>query len=319
MSTLKEIRNQLALDRAALIFRQKEEMREFKEKQLEELYALYATRREKVYALYEARRQAKEQARLAREEKIRARQAALDARLAAVAAEKEAAEKLQAAAQTLEALGFKVEVKTERIAPVRTGPPRPLSWWQQMLKDTGKILSDAGVELLPGNRDVRLLAVFCHFLRNVARDRGCIPLTQEQILGLARNWHENGGRAGVDTPQKRQAWFARALAPPAPLPGPLTRACPNAKWREDTATIRDMLFAVDSADSTAEKVAKTMELFNYLLSKLNFLAAQPLFRRAVLNKMAELRTDERASALLPTFAKMETVLEEVKALPDYVA
>jgi hypothetical protein len=315
MSTLKEIRNQLTRDRAALIFRQKKEMREFKEKQLEERHALYDAASEKTYALYEARRQAKEQARLAREEKIRARQAAIDARLAAWRAEKEAAEKLHVAAQTLEALGFKVEVKTERIAPVRTAPPRPLSWWQQMLKDTGKILSDAGVELLPGNRDVRLLAVFCHFLRNVARDRGCIPLTQEQILGLARNWHENGGRAGVDTPQKRQAWFARVLTPPAP-PAP---ACPNAKWREDTATIREMLFAVDSADSTAEKVAKTMELFNYLLSKLNFLAAQPLFRRAVLNKMAELRTDERASALLPTFAKMETLLEELKSLPDYVA
>jgi hypothetical protein len=200
MSTLTQIRREFAQARRDLIVCQKEELREFKEKQREQRAALYIAAREKMYALYEARRQAKEQKRLARQE-------ALAARLAAAQAEKEAAEKLQAAAEALKALGFTVELKMERIPKPST---RPLSWWQQMMKDTGKILSDAGVELLPGNRDVRLLAVFCHFLRKVARDRGCIPHTQDQILGLARQWRLVGGRQFLATEGQRQAWWVAA-------------------------------------------------------------------------------------------------------------
>jgi hypothetical protein len=211
MSSLKQIRRELAQARRDLIARQKEQLRQLKEKQEEERYSLHLDARMKAAALFADRLLAKEQKRLAREEKIRA----AEARLAAWRAEKEATEKLTAAAEALKALGFTVEVKMERPAPPAApeGPKRPLSWWQHMIKDTGKLLSDAGVELLPGSpqgRDVRLLAVFCHFLRKLARDRGCIPLTHEQILGLARQWRLVGGRQFLATEGQRQAWWVAA-------------------------------------------------------------------------------------------------------------
>jgi hypothetical protein len=204
MSSLTQIRRELAQARRDLIARQKEQLRQLKEKQDEERYALSLEAREKAAALFVARAQAKEQKRLARQEA-----------LARAAQEKEATEKLTAAAEALKALGFTVELKMERPAPAAApeAPKGRLSWWQQMMKDTGKLLSDAGVELLPGSpqgRDVRLLAVFCHFLRKVARDRGCVPLTQDQILGLARQWRLVGGRQFLATEGQRQAWWVAA-------------------------------------------------------------------------------------------------------------
>lgn len=196
MSTLTQIRRELAQARRDLIARQKEELRKFRKKQLEEHDALTLAAREKACALFQARRQAKE-------EKIRARQEAL----ARAAQEKEAAEKLQAAAEAMKALGFTVELKMERAPKPST---RPLTAWQQLMKRVGSLLETNGVELHPGVKDVRLLAVFCSII-NVGYYLHGSDLQDENILALARSWHENGGRAGVDTWENKRAWFARVL------------------------------------------------------------------------------------------------------------
>ena len=98
-------------------------------------------------------------------------------------------------------------------------PPRktdaPLSSWQKFLKRTGAVLSENGVELAPGNRDVRLLAVFCSLLYNHFRgwhEYGLGELSDELLLKLARSYHEKGGRAALSDYNALVAWIAEASA-----------------------------------------------------------------------------------------------------------
>lgn len=135
------------------------------------------------------------------------------AREAAVREREEALEKLQQMKAQAEALGLKVELKVE-LPPLP--PRRPLSDWQLFMKRTAKILSDTGVEIQPGNRSVKLLAVFCSVARRAAYLQipagygwnGETPgLTDEKIVALARTWPGYTELFGVD---KRRAWWEAA-------------------------------------------------------------------------------------------------------------
>lgn len=95
-------------------------------------------------------------------------------------------------------------------------PKKPLSWWQEMLRNTGRLLTDNEVELHPGvTDDVRLLSVFCSFVRKATLDvMGDFPLSDEHTLALARSWHAAGGRAGLSDPEAIPRWFFHAMPPP---------------------------------------------------------------------------------------------------------
>jgi nicotinamidase/pyrazinamidase len=133
------------------------------------------------------------------------------ARTEAVKQREEALEKLQQMKAQAEALGLKVVLKVE-LPPLT--PSRPLTDWQLFMKRVGKVLSDAGVEIQPGNRDVKLLAVFCSEVKRAAwlqlgHPRGwypeLTPIADEKILALARTWP---GRYGLDDEKKNQWWAA---------------------------------------------------------------------------------------------------------------
>lgn len=103
------------------------------------------------------------------------------ARRATAVAEKEAAaaalkireelvRKLKEAQAAAEAAGIRVALEVEMpaapaAAAVRRSSPRmPLSQWQKFMKRVGGVLGACGVELIPGNKDVRCLASFCSAL-----------------------------------------------------------------------------------------------------------------------------------------------------------
>jgi hypothetical protein len=87
---------------------------------------------------------------------------------------------------------------------------RPLSWWQEFLQHTGRLLTNNSVQLHPGaaaaSEDIRLLAVFCSVVYRTAPEKPA----DWQILNLAATWHEFGGRAGLETEAARAAWYAAA-------------------------------------------------------------------------------------------------------------
>ncbi len=95
-------------------------------------------------------------------------------------------------------------------------PKRPLTWWQEMVQQTGRLLTDNEVELHPGVKDdVRLLSVFCSFARKATLDAfGDRPISEDHTLALARSWHAAGGRAGLSDPEAAQRWFFNAMPPP---------------------------------------------------------------------------------------------------------
>jgi nicotinamidase/pyrazinamidase len=132
------------------------------------------------------------------------------ARSTALRERAEALENLEKMKAQAEALGLKVELKVE-LPPLP--PSRPLNYWQLFMKRTGKVLSEAGVEIQPGNRDVRLLAVFCSVLRRAAYlhlsynhlNGEFLGLTDEKIVALARTWP---GCGWLGEEKKRQWWAA---------------------------------------------------------------------------------------------------------------
>jgi hypothetical protein len=83
--------------------------------------------------------------------------------------------------------------------------------------------------------------------------------------------------------------------------------------------IGNKLKEVAAAQGTEAKVEVVRILFTYLLEQQQFLSVQPKFRAAVVNKMNELRADEKATVLLPLFDQVDTMLAELPAREDYRA
>jgi hypothetical protein len=79
------------------------------------------------------------------------------------------------------------------------------------------------------------------------------------------------------------------------------------RWQNEIVAIRGYLNACEAARSVEEKIPIMRNLFTTLLAYREFLAAQPKFRLAVRNKIAQLRADLRAVALT-------NVMEDVSAL-----
>ena len=89
--------------------------------------------------------------------------------------------------------------------------------------------------------------------------------------------------------------------------------------RDQILFIGTKLKEVAAAVGTEAKVEVVRSLFTYLLEQHEFLSVQPKFRAAVVNKMTELRADEKAAVLLPLFARVDAMLTELPARADYKA
>ncbi len=158
-----------------------------------ELRALNAEYRAAMDAMRAKKRAAKEE----RAKKVREFVEAADAARASLAVMLETLEKARGAAAAA-GVELKVDWKYPPPPPFKMEPVQPLTEWQKFMKRVGSLLVANGVELHPGNRDVRLLAVFCS---NIRYERGMFEredLDNALILALARSWTEQGGRAGVE-------------------------------------------------------------------------------------------------------------------------
>jgi hypothetical protein len=105
-----------------------------------------------------------------------------EARRQQAEAKRTALQKVEEAVAAAAALG--VQVKVEVPERQRVHPDRPLSHWQLLMKRVGGILSANSLELIPGNRDIRILAVFCKFLLEANWFSYIIP--DERILSAAQ-------------------------------------------------------------------------------------------------------------------------------------
>ena len=88
-------------------------------------------------------------------------------------------------------------------------------------------------------------------------------------------------------------------------------------WREQIVSIKAQLDAVEKARGLGEKLPAIRILLTNLLSQQAFIAAQPKFRVALTNKVAELRADEKAAPLLELFDHVDRMLEGLKGREDY--
>jgi hypothetical protein len=88
-------------------------------------------------------------------------------------------------------------------------------------------------------------------------------------------------------------------------------------WREQIVAIRAQIDAVEKAKGLGEKLPAVRILLTNLLSQQAFLAVQPKFRMALLNKVAELRKDPKADPLTELFDHVDTMLEGLKEREDY--
>ena len=113
-----------------------------------------------------------------------------EAEMAALKIREELVGKLKEAQAAAEAAGIKIALEVQMPAPApaaapvrRSSPPMPLNQWQKFMKRVGGVLGAAGVELIPGNKDVRCLASFCSLLYPSEYNP---KFTDDVILRMAR-------------------------------------------------------------------------------------------------------------------------------------
>ena len=137
-----------------------------------------------------------------RENRFKERLATREKQQAQIAARMVFIQKLQEATAAAEAAGIKLDLPT--LPPMPALPPaRPLSDWQLMMKRVGQILTAADFEFQPGNKDVRLLAVFCSELLNMSVSYTKVASYPDgNILKAAEFFRESGGRPAMDDWQK---------------------------------------------------------------------------------------------------------------------
>lgn len=188
---------------------QREQMSLFKEKQRGEVRDLLAEEKSAVANYHAARRAAKEErAKKMREDVLRA-----DAARASLAVMLETLEKARAAAAAAGVdlnVEWKYPPKAAQPPPAAAAPLQPLTHWQKFLKRVGGLLSENGVELLPGNRDVRLLAIFCSKIRYAVGE----DADDKIILKLARAWDTPEGRVAREDYHSMYALASRLKASP---------------------------------------------------------------------------------------------------------
>lgn len=87
----------------------------------------------------------------------------------------------------------------------------------------------------------------------------------------------------------------------------------------EIAFIRGKGEQVSKTKSERLRVKIIRQLFTELLGYQSFLAATPMFRDALVKRVAELRAEPLADCLLPLFEQTEAMLATLPARPDYKA
>jgi hypothetical protein len=92
----------------------------------------------------------------------------------------------------------------------------------------------------------------------------------------------------------------------------------ESQWYEQVKIIKKYLILVENTRGSENKIPIVKTMFEYLLTQHIFIAKNPGFRKAVISKVDEFRTDENIDILLPVFDKFSIFIEELKNHQDYV-
>jgi hypothetical protein len=88
-------------------------------------------------------------------------------------------------------------------------------------------------------------------------------------------------------------------------------------WYEEIKTIACFLNEFEYYESINDRLSIMAKIFEYILTRHDFMAKNPGFRIQVIRKIDECRRDERAFSLIHIFDKTSIFLEELKNYPDY--
>ncbi len=123
--------------------------------------------------------------------------------------------------------------------------------------------------------------------------------------------------------REREAEYQAAIAREEQLAAAAAAAavCPNAQWREQIAFIKGELDAVARGPTLYERLTHVRILFTEIQNERYqaFIAAQPKFRAALVKKVAELKADPKAEALVELFEHTERMVEGLAARPEFKA
>ena len=92
-------------------------------------------------------------------------------------------------------------------------------------------------------------------------------------------------------------------------------------FTEEVETIKDYLTKINDVPRADHKISYSIELFEYIQTRNNFLAINPRFRRAVINKLDEFNTNEfvqKSSKMLVTIKETYQFLDNLKLDKNYV-
>jgi hypothetical protein len=88
-------------------------------------------------------------------------------------------------------------------------------------------------------------------------------------------------------------------------------------WYIEVKTIRKYFNQMDKSTSVDERLPIIRNIFEYILTRPIFIAANPNFRKAMLNKMNELRQCQDAASLKDVFDKTDKFIESLSDYNEY--
>lgn len=92
-------------------------------------------------------------------------------------------------------------------------------------------------------------------------------------------------------------------------------------FTEEVETIKDYLTKINDIPRSDQKINYSIELFEYIQTRNDFLAINPRFRRAVINKLDEFNSNEflqKSYKMLATIKTTYQFLDDLKIAKNYV-
>jgi len=92
-------------------------------------------------------------------------------------------------------------------------------------------------------------------------------------------------------------------------------------FTEEVETIKDYLIKINDIPKVNHKISYAIELFEYIQTRNDFLAINPKFRRAVINKLEEFNTNQfvqNSKEMLVTIKKTYQFLDNLKLAENYI-
>ena len=89
---------------------------------------------------------------------------------------------------------------------------------------------------------------------------------------------------------------------------------------EEVNTIKDYLLKVSESNHIKDQIYYSAELFRYIQTRPTFIAVNPSFRRAVINKLNEFENNHNVikdKKMLKEMKKTQKFLEDIRYLDNY--